>query len=232
MKRFLITVLLVIVGATGLISVLETDVTSLENNLSEVRYNLFSGQADAFSVTLMTGEREDPYILNGVAEELIEFGILTLYFKIPTGSFYGIPTYKLTIDDVFYEGEFQKNPFDASYVADIKTKTVDDSNIYLLVEWGSLYETLKLESKSLQWEYDWEDAFKIAVNNIDKEVIDNLIIDGTVEAEVHVQIIGNMNGLEGQYYWYVTVYGTDGSTITIVIDPLTGKVISKRSVLY
>ncbi len=179
----------------------------------------------------MTGEREDPYILDGVPRELTEFGVITLLFKIPTDDFYGVPTYKLTIDDNYYEGEFEKNPFDTTYVADIKSKTSDNCQVYLLVEWNNLHETTKLEPRNIEWEYDWKKALELATDNCE-DIVDKLIIDGELQAEVHVQIITDPSGLTEQYFWYISIYGTDGSSVTIVIDPQSGEVVSKRIIEY
>lgn len=231
MKKFLIIILSAIVGTTGLIKVMQPNGKQFAlNSLSEIRYNIFGGNTDAFGATLMTGERETPYILDGVPQELIEFGIITLHFKIPTSSFNGNPSFRLTIDDTYYDGEFERNPFDNTYVADIKTKTYDDSNVYLLVEWDNLYETTKLEPRSITWELDWEAALEKALDNTD--IINKLIVDGVLQAEVHVQIIGDPQGVSDKYFWYVSIYGRNGSVVTVVIDPLTGQIVTKRVVEY
>ena len=233
MKRFLLTTLLVIVGATGAMALVQpTNKELAQKNLSEVRYNLFRGDSEVLNATFMTGEREEIYVLNGQADNLIDFGIITLNFKTPTDTYFGVPKYKLTIGDEYYEGEFEKSPFDANYVADIGVKTPDDSQIYLLVEWESIYETLKLDPISPGWTLNWQKALETAMDNISDTNFEALVKDGKLEAEVHIQIIGDPDGLTNQYYWYISIYGQNGSTINIVIDPMTGALISKRVIQY
>ncbi|MDD4211494.1 MAG: hypothetical protein PHC46_03820 [Clostridia bacterium] len=233
MKKFLLTALLVIAGTTTAMAIIKpTDLDLVLKNLSEVRYNLFQGDNEKLNATFMTGEREETYILNGVATELIDFGIITLNFKEPQTARFGVPTYKLTIGDNYYEGEFEKSPFNVNYVADIGIKMPDDSQVYLLVEWDDLYETLKLDPISPNWEINWEKALEIGMENIAGTNFEELISEGKLNAEVHLIIIGDPQGITDKYYWYISIYGQAGSTIELVIDPMTGELISKRVVQF
>jgi hypothetical protein len=233
MKKFLITTLAVIIGTTGIMALVQPSNLELaQKNISEVRYNLFRGSSEALSATLMTGEREEDYILNGIAEDLMDFGIITVIFKQPTSELMGSPTYKLTVGDIFYEGELEKSPFDASYVADIEQRVDDDAQVYLLVEWDTLYETIKLDAISPDWELNWEKALEVAMDNIADTNFEELI-DGTkLKAEVHIKIISDPQGVTNQYYWYISIYGQGGSVIEIVIDPNTSEIISKRVIQH
>jgi len=233
MKKFLITTLAVIIGATGIISLVQpTNLALAHKNLSEVRYNLFRGSNDSLSATLMTGEREQDYILNGIAEELVDFGIITVIFKEPVSALMGSPSYKLTVGDDYYEGELEKNPFDASYVADIEHKVSDDAQVYLLVEWDTLYETIKLDAISPEWQLNWEKALETAMDNISDTNFEALVKDGKLNAEVHVKIISDPQGVTNQHYWYISIYGQNGSVIEMVINPVTSEVVSKRVIQY
>ena len=233
MKKFLIITLAVILGTTGIMALVQpTNLALAQKNISEVRYNLFRGSNDALSATLMTGEREEDYILNGIAENLMDFGIITVLFKESTSTLLGSPTYKLTVGDEFYEGELEKSPFDASYVADIEHRVSDDAQVYLLVEWDTLYETLKLDAISPDWQLNWENALEVAMENISDTNFEELIDGGKLRAEVHIKIISDPQGVTNQHYWYISIYGQNGSVIEMVIDPTTSEVVSKRVIQY
>ena len=233
MKKFLITVASIVTASVGLLSFLQpTEYALALKNLSEVRYNLFEGKNESMVATLMTGEREDPYSLNGIAEGMVDFGIVTVKFLVDTNNLMGTPTYKLTVDDDYYEGELQENPFENNFVVDIGEQVSTNSQVYLLVEWDTLYETLKLEPISTGWEVDYKKALEIAVEDIAEQNLKTLIKEGKLNAEVQIQIIGDPQGILDEYYWYVNFYGRDGSVINLVINPLTGEIISKRVLVY
>ena len=233
MKKFLIATLSIIIGTTGLIGLLQPTQTQLAiRNLSEVRYNLFQGKNENFNATFMTGEREEPYILNGVADNLVDFGVITVNFLTDTSSLMGAPTYKLTIGEEFYEGNLEQDPYKKNYVADIGVKVPDNSQVYLLVEWDTLYQTVKLDPISVDWQVNWEQALDIAVKKIGEQQFNNLIKEGKLLAEVQVQIIADLSGTIGDYYWYVNIYGKNGSILSLVIDPNTGTVVSERIIEY
>ena len=233
MKKFLITTLAVIIGTTGIMALVQpTNLALAQKNISEVRYNLFRGSNETLSATLMTGEREEDYILNGKAENLVDFGIITVIFKQPTTDLMGSPTYKLTVDDEYYEGELEKSPFDASYVSDVQHRVDDASQVYLLVEWDTLYETIKLDAISPDWQLNWEKALEVAMENIADTNFEELVDGGKLKAEVHIKIISDPQGVTNQHYWYISIYGQNGSVIEMVIDPNTSEVVSKRVLQY
>jgi hypothetical protein len=233
MKKFLIATLSLIVGTTGLIGLLQPTPAQLaERNLSEVRYNLFQGSTANLNATLMSGEREDPYALDGVNEPLVDFGVITVSFLTDISGLMGVPTYKLTVDDKYYEGTLEKDPFRKNYVADVGVIIPDTSQVYLLVEWDSLYETLKLEPISTNWQVDWQKALDIAVNQIGEKRFNSLVEQGKLKAEVQVQIIADVQGIIEDYYWYVNMYGQNGSIFTVVIDPNSGGIVTERIIEY
>lgn len=229
MKKFLMTIISIIVATVGLISVVEpTERELILSNLSEIRYNAFSEVTDTFGASFMTGEREVPYIIDGIAQEKSLFGVLSVYFRIPTSSFVGTPTYSLSIDDDYYEGELERSPYSSGYVADIEASANDDSVVTLTVIWDDLEETIVLAPTSIGWEINWEKAMDIALENIDEVTKNKLIVDGIVTAEIHMKIINDPENVLGEYYWYFTIYHRDGSVTSYTIDPITGEILSTQ----
>ena len=231
MKKFFIAVFSVIIGTTGVLSLLQpTNYDIAKNNLSEIRYNLFQGKTEQMNATLMSGLREEFYSLDGTARSLIEFGVITVTFLTETTGLIGKPRYSLTVDDVLYEGLLEKDPFKNNYVADIKKIVPDEAQVYLAVEWDTFFQTVKLDPISVNWQINWENALKIAVENVDIRYFNSLILDGKFFAEVHIQMMGDPTGAISKYYWHVNIYGKDGSIFTVIIDPDTGEVMSSRVV--
>lgn len=229
MKKFFITVFSVILGATGIISLLQpTNYDIAKNNLSEVTYNLFEGKTEQINATLMSGLREKSYSLDGTARELKEFGVIRVAFLTETTGFIGHPRYRMTVNDTLYEGLLEKNPFRSVYVADIQKIVPDDAQVLLVVEWDTLYQTVELDLISTNWSVNWEEALKLGIENADERYFNSLIIGGDFLAEVQVLIMTDITGNLENYYWNVIIYGKNGSTLSVVIDPQTGDIISKK----
>jgi|LGVF01.1.fsa_nt_gb hypothetical protein len=232
MKKFLIVALATIFASTGLISVFQpSNRDFVLEGLSEIRYNLFANKTDVYGASLMTGERETPYILDGEAETLEEFGILTVHFRVPTSNLLGVPTYAIVINGDEYEGELTKNSFNFTYNANIEKKLPDNSEVNLTIKWDELEETIQLIPLSINWETDWHQALEMALDGLGDDVIDTLITNGRLSSEIHVQIIGDPHCATGQYYWYVSIYNESGSVATVIIDPITKEILSKQIVL-
>ena len=70
-----------------------------KQNLSEVRYNVFAGNTDNYTATFMSGKRENPYVVNGKHEKVVDFGLLTVTF---TGDSPLTANYVLTINEINY----------------------------------------------------------------------------------------------------------------------------------
>ena len=75
MKIFFCCLIFICLSLSGCMGKLEK---YLRNNISEYREFVVYGQDDGVSASLMCGEREVDYKINGIATELIEFGVLTI----------------------------------------------------------------------------------------------------------------------------------------------------------
>ena len=53
----------------------------MQENLSEYRKVLYVASTPNFDATFTTGKREEPYLLNGVSEKKVEYGVLTVKFN-------------------------------------------------------------------------------------------------------------------------------------------------------
>ena len=229
MKKFFIAIISVILGTTGILSLLQpTNFDIAKNNLSEITYNLFEGKTEQINATLMSGLREKSYSLDGTARELKEFGVIRVVFLTETTGLIGHPRYRITVNDTLYEGLLEKNPFRNTYVADIQKIVPDNSQILLAVEWEHCFQKVELELLSGSWEITWEEALKIVIDNADERYFNSLIIGGNFLAEVQVLIMGDAEGNLEEYYWSINIYGKNGSTLSVMIDPKTGDIISKK----
>ena len=196
------------------------------STISEIRYNIFAGCSDHFDVTFMSGRREKDYVINGYNTELIDFGIVTISVKDPDAQINN-PRFSLTINTLRYDDILEKNPFDGTYVADIKNIIDDDLNsITLKLFMGDIVEELTLQNLSINWKVDSKKALKIACKELSKELAP--LITNMFLGETYIKIIKDTIINNDSYYWYVNFASRNGIYHSIIIDPMTSEILAKK----
>lgn len=226
MKKFLCAISL------GLVAIMlvgcgkeEKAVDSINNHIIERRNNLFVGSDDDFYATFVSGEREDPYALDGVVGELVPFGIVTLSRNDNKELKSDEYNFVLTIGEEQKTGKLEKSPYDNTYSADIGTSVSDDAEIKLEVSVdGQKFEQV-LFNESKNFKTGQEEAIQIAGRELANE-INALLEDGGVEAMI--KILKDYSGETNRYFWYVGVVSNNGDAYGVLIDTMTGQVVSKK----
>lgn len=226
MKKFLcaLTIALVAVMFVGC-GKEKKAVDTINNHIIEVRNNLFVGSDEKYYATFITGEREEPYALDGVVNSRVPFGIVTLS-SVDNAELdnteYG---FVLTIGEEEKTGKLQKSPYDNTYSADIGISAPDDAEIKLAVtvDGHKFEQTLYNESKNFK--ISQSDAINIVGKALANE-IDTMLNEGSVEAMI--KILKDYSGETNRYFWYVGIVSSNGKTIGVLIDVNTGEIISKK----
>ncbi len=191
----------------------------LEDNLSEYRKNLFIYKNSSYLVTLTSGQRETDYIMNGENTKLVDFGVLTVKFN---SVFAGSKLqFELKIDDDTYAGEFERNPYDGTFVYDIQKQISDDSLISLYIV--DFDEKINLQCISKNWQYGYKDALQIFANN-HKTEIEGIVENGKIKGEVYIKTVAEDSNLN-DIYWYVLLVCKNGEMYANLISPVTGEVM-------
>ena len=128
-------------------------------NVAEVRQNLFTGKTDNIEVSLMSGMREEDYVVNGYCSTPIEFGVLT--FKVNNQVV--MPeqvNYVLTVGTARYDGVLEHNPFDGSYVADLKRIIDSEDVISAKIIAGEFVDSVELISVTKDFNVDFNQALR------------------------------------------------------------------------
>lgn len=222
-KIFLGTVLVII---CLVFSACGTDKVDLAlSNLAEVRYNVFSAENEKLTATFMSGQRENPYIVNGICEDVIEFGMLTIKYKTEDRPM--VAQYKLKVNEQEYTGNLEYNTYDGTLMVDINKVVDDDATVELTIITNQEEITITLAPKTKDLEITWRSALEIAISEWG-DTFQNYISKGKLNGEVYVKIITDLNGSFDTYYWYVSIVGYNGSTNGVIIDPHTGDIIAKN----
>ena len=200
----------------------------LNDHLIEKRENLFTACDDLYCVSFSTGLRESDYNFDGIVNNLVPFGVLTLTRceNLPLAN--DTYAYIVTINEQTYNGFLTKSNNDNSYSADLEVNTVGDEQINVQISFTGYTFNKDLENTSASFQVDSATALKVAGEQL-KEDIENLLSDKNVKIEVVMKIMKDHSNEDlKNYYWYVGIISTNGDTMGILIDANNGEIIAKK----
>jgi hypothetical protein len=197
------------------------------NNIAEIREFMLFDRDDEACVSMICGHRESEYKLNGFATDLIEFGVVTVsMFKEMSGDL--TMNYVLFVGTEKFDGVMSKNPFDGTFVVDIH-KIVDcNANVVLQLDIGEWEKSYKLKSINKDWGIDSRDCIQILIKQY-KDELKSLYDKKDWCAEVYIKIIDETDEYVSNFYFYVSVLGRRGETLSMVISPDTGDILASNS---
>lgn len=201
---------------------------NLADYLIENRENLFTASDDLYSVSFSTGQREIGYNFDGVINEMVPFGVLTLTRNENLPLANDTYSYIVTINDQTYNGFLKKSNNDNSYSADLEVDTIGNETISVKISFTGYTFSQNLENTSASFQVDNSTAIKVAQKEL-KEDISNLLSDKNVKIEVIMKVMKDYSNEDlKSYYWYVGIVSTNGDTMGILIDANSGEIIAKK----
>ncbi len=228
MKKFL-CVLAVVCCVFGLTACGGNKQAEIDFNqhLIEIRNNLFAGQDETFYATVCTGEREQDYALDGVINELVPFGIVTMARLDNESLTADSYPFTLVVNGENLTGSLEKSPYDNTYSADIEQIIADDAEVTLQLVVDGVNFNQPLTNVSQQFAVSKQDAINTACETL-KSSIKNLSREEGSFSEGFVKILKDYSGETNKYYWYIGIISPDGQTSGVLIDASTGSVVSKK----
>ena len=207
----------------GLISCGKTNYDIFSKNLSEVRYNYFSGVVGEYLVSFTSGLRESDFKLNGYHTENVEFGILTI--TIPKGVEYvSSASYKLEYGNKLIGGTLEQNPFDLTLMADIGFIINDVEEMKVTFKMGDITKFITIKDVTKNFKLNYNSALNLFVEeNYSK--LEKLIVKGELQAEVYVKIMYDTT-IDSNYYYLIRVISRTGETISGIVNPLTCEILA------
>ena len=195
------------------------------DNVAEYRQFVVFGDNDNMSVTFMCGKREVDYKSDGVATDLIPFGVITITLdrNIPIDTM----NYVLYVGTEKYTGDLQQNPFDKTLVADIGKIVDQTQNISIDVILNGEKYSLKLNRIDNDWVVSMHDCVKIFVDKY-KEDIKSFVNKNVFEGEVYLKIIDDYDKHKSDFYFYISFISRQGSSISMLISPKTGEILASK----
>lgn len=200
---------------------------NLNDYLIEKRENLYTACDNLYCVSFSTGLRESNYNFDGIVNELVPFGVLTLTRceNLPLAN--DTYSYTVTINENTYNGFLTKNN-DNSYSADLEVNTVGNERINVQISFTGYTFNKDLENTSSAFQVDQPTALNIATGEL-KENVENLLSDKNIKIEVIMKLMKDHSNEDlKNYYWYVGIIATNGETMGVLVDANSGEIIAKK----
>ena len=200
---------------------------NLSDYLIEQRENLFTASDDLYSVSFSTGLREKDYNFDGVINEKVPFGVLTLTRNENLPLANDTYTYIVTINEQTHTGFLEKGN-NNSYSADLEVGTIGDETINVQISFTGYTFNQDLINTSSSFNVDSNTALSIAQKELGED-IQNLLKDKNTKIEVVMKLMKDFSSEElKNYYWYVGIISTNGDTLGILIDANNSDIIAKK----
>lgn len=196
-----------------------------EDRVSYKQTSYLVGSVENFSVTVVSGKRESPYLADGERGELVEFCIVTLKPHVYSDSSKTY-TYRFEIDGETYDGTLNKDTFGSTLSRDVG-KDIGENITAITFSDGEGEFTVSLENMVCSALISGDDALKIAHSEFE-EKLEKEQEEG-VYREVYLKFVSDVMGKENVYYWYVAFVGKNNDYSAVLIDVVSGEVVAKRN---
>lgn len=228
MKRIptvIFSILVVVLLMVSLIGCNNDPIEQTLDNISYIQTALYTGQSLNFTVTVSKGRSEQMFIADGKAGELNEFNTLTvtpLNIDLLNNNY----TYKLIGESGELEGALTKDSFGASYTAEIaELDSIGTLNSIKILA-VSIEDEICLVNKLADM-MDAMEALGIAKSSLEEQIVSETV-DNELQREIYIKFINDAKNPTSPYYWYVAYIASPTDYWTVLIDPTTGEVVSKK----
>lgn len=184
----------------------------VENFMSECTTIYFAGSNEDGHASISVGERENPYIKDGVHEKTCEYSLICL----DIGGYYNMRL-SVQVNINGRDNKVELELVNGTYMCDLEYKLKADDKITIK------YNDKEIELKNVSSEFaiDYVKAIEIGSETLKAELAAQK--DGF---ECYLRVLGDMNG-ENELFWCFTVLGRDGESKNCIIDVKDGSIIAK-----
>ena len=232
MKKFLFVLcaVLLVLSLTAFVACKEQEPTAekqgLESRVSTYHDAVYVGENEDFAVSFVTGEAEKLIVIDGEVGEIAPFATLTV---TPQTSelFNNTYTYLMKGENGEKSGSLVKDVIGASFSAEVEgAKEIGKILAVSVVAEGILESEVTLANK-LEGALDWKEVLAVA----EKELADVITAEsdtGNLQREIYVKLVNALAAQDAPYYYYVSFIKSPSDYWALLVDPMTGEVISKK----
>ena len=176
--------------------------------ISEVTKIYFAGQNENISVSIATGKREEPYIMDGIHGNMVDFSLVTLKCEDNLAS--DEISAEIEVNGIAQAYILQLNPLNFTYMCDMGI-ALNKEDVLIFKYSG---HKINLAPICDEFEVGFEEAIKMGESNI--EGYANISKSGGYEGYLKI-IDGEKFGGEG-LYWIYTILQEDGHSQNVLIS--------------
>ncbi|MBR2989295.1 MAG: hypothetical protein IKC64_06210 [Clostridia bacterium] len=184
------------------------------NRISEIRDELMVGNGSNFSVEVISGVRENPFVIDGKSSGKRDFTVVTVKGEFSPDK----PVqYSLTYNGIKYDGTLDKHPLKNSYSTELNV--VIKGEVEITVYHADKSEKVSAKSVKRDDTITCERALEIARTKLGKRMNDG---------ELYIRYIVNPISTAQGYYYYVAVCPDEDEVYAVLIDEINGQIVAVR----
>jgi len=194
--------------------------------ISELRENIFVGESDNFTITIVSGFREDPFLMDGIPSISRDFTLATLTPKSATSQ--GVYKFNITVDEILFMGEFLHHPFSNTLSTDLNIRASGSDIAVTITNPDGVEESMFAKSVLTDQMISSNKALEIAENKLHYS-LETLKENGELQLEIFIRLMVNPLDNSGGYHWYVAFIGREQQIFAVLIDPISMQVVAIRN---
>ena len=197
-----------------------------ESSISEYRSDVYAGENERFRITLITGDRENPFEIDGVSGEKNDYTLITVVPKNATADKSLEITAVAGGKDI--KGTAIRHPYKDSFSFEFMAKTSAEEVTVTLSD-GNSDSSVTLSNVRGEAEISGRQALENAAEALE-DSLSPFCSKDKFSGEIYLRYIENPIASDGKYFWYVAfVPSADpDKTIAALVDVVTGEVKASR----
>ena len=189
------------------------------NNASEIQDSYYYYENEHLNISLISGQRETEYLLNGVNTPLKQYCVLMIEQVV----FEEIQLIQILINENFYSGTPLLNPYNNNYVYDYEMQIDNEETIEVRLSINNQESSYVLNNATNNFKYSTKQCLKTAINK-NNEQLKTYFINNQFNGEVFIRII-KMKNFDLFVYQFLFV-DINQNSFQCLVNPFTNKVVS------
>ena len=219
MKKKILCILLIAVAVVAF-GCGKTTLSYVEDNMAEITKTFYFGENKTLYATLSSGQRENEYLLNGKAEPLVDFALLSVTFFEEAVA--NVITVEVSVNETKQTIELELNRMSGAYMADLERFFTGEETI--IVEYNG--EQLQLNNLSKDFKVQWKEALEIAVEQLQSEITKEKEY-ANLNAECYLKVLDKRANNFEEFFWCFTILNVKNESFSVVISTTDGSVLAK-----
>ena len=204
----------------------ESQKQGLEKKVSTYQDGVFVGANEEFGVSFVMGEKEKLIVIDGAVGEMVPFATLTVT-PLASALFNNTYTYRLVGEKGEKTGDLVKDVIGATFSAEVAgvEEIGKIQSVFVLSE-GIVESEVPLADK-LEGALTWREILAVAEKELKEQILAESDTDN-LQREIYVKLVNALSDSEAPYYYYVSFMKSPSDYWALLLDPVTGEVVSKK----